>query len=412
MSNSFSAPAPACRVLVVDDEKWIRHALWVYLSRDGSVVETARSAVAALTLASRRNYDVLLVDLEMPGTDGLSLLGELTRSCGQALCIALAASPEEPRPAEALKLGAASCLLKPLDGEALAEIARWIAVRNGLTRAPLGHRVTDPEREVVAESPTSQAAFLQVSRAAPLSGPILLEGESGCGRGFLARLAHLWGPGSSGRLVRLDCPRASESLLESALESARGGGLYLEEIGKLPRVLQGRLAAALADRDGRGGRHTRLIASTSQDLRRETRLGRFHGELYRRLDETRIRVPRLRDRPQDILPLACRFLRQSDLRSGKPAHGISADAVRFLQTQRWRGNLHELIDAVACAAACAEGVDVTARDLRAYRARSNLLWRPYLANARNGLSRVIRRMVGSGTPEEAKAGRKACTRYA
>ena len=409
MNNSFSAPAPACRVLVVDDERWIRHALWVYLSRDGSFVETARSQAAALTLASRRIYDVLLVDLEMPGTDGLSLLRELTRSCGQALCIALTASREEPRPAEALKLGAASCLLKPLDGEALAEIARWIAIRNGLTRLPLGQRVMDPERELVAESPASQAVLLQIARA---SGPILLEGESGCGRGFLARLAHLWGPGSAGRLVRLDCPDASERLVERAIARASGGGLYLEEIGRLPLVLQGRLAALLADTDGRGGRHTRLIASTSQDLRREVRRGRFHADLYRRLEETRIGVPRLRDRLQDILPLACRFLRQSDLRSGKPAHGMSEDAARFLQAEPWRGNLHELIDAVACAASCAEGVDITARDLRAYRARPNPLGGRYLANARSGLSRVIRRMVGSGTPDEAKAGRKACTRYA
>ncbi len=397
---------------MVDDEKWIRHALWVYLSRDGSFVDTARSAAAALTLASQRIYDVLLVDLEMPGTDGLSLLRELTTSCGQALCIALTASAEEPKPAEALKLGAASCLLKPLDGEALTEIDRWIAVRNSLARAPVGQRVADPERELVAESPASQEVLLQVARAASLSGPILLEGESGCGRGFLARLAHLWGPGSSGRLVRMDCARAPEGLLERALEHARGGGLYLEEIGKLPSVLQDRLAAALGEMDGRFVRHTRLIASTSQDLGRETRRGRFHADLYRRLGETRIRVPRLRDRPQDILPLACRFLRQSDLRSGKLAHGISADAVRLLEVERWRGNLHELIDAMACAAACAEGVDITPRDLLAYRARPNLLQLPYLANARNGLSRVIRRMVGSGTPDEAKAGRKACTRYA
>jgi DNA-binding NtrC family response regulator len=233
-------------------------------------------------------------------------------------------------------------------------------------------------------------------------------------------------------MIWIDCARTPRGLLEEELfgdagawQAARGGSLYLEGIDALPLELQRRLASALGEPEQTDPSVPRLIASTSRDPRRGASRRRFHGELLGRFSRTPIRVARLRERREDILPLAHRFLRITDLRLGRPEQTIAPEAGKLLLRGRWRGNIHELVDVMERSAG-SEGAEIGLRDLRERRGfrrgAGREVRRPgagraplaldQRAKARSGFSQVIRWIASLLTPEEASAGRNDSTRYA
>jgi transcriptional regulator with GAF, ATPase, and Fis domain len=243
--------------------------------------------------------------------------------------------------------------------------------------------------EVVAESPALRAALELAGRVAPTRSTVLLTGETGTGKEVIASLVHRLSPRASGPLVKVNCAALPETLLESELfghergtftgadrqrigrfEQASGGTLFLDEVGDLSPATQAKLLRVLQDQEFHrlGGTRVlrtdaRIVAATNQDLAEGIREGRFRQDLYFRLNVIRIHLPPLRERPEDLLALAHRFLRESACELDRPVHGFSEGALVRLRQHRWPGNVRELHNVIERALLMSEGPRIQAEDL-------------------------------------------------
>ncbi len=381
-------------ILVADDEDSIRWVLTTALTGEGHSVEQAASGDAALQKLAQDRFDLALVDIKMPGLDGLELLSKMREMGLTTPIVIITAQNTMANAIEAMKRGAYDYVTKPFDVEEVRLLVqRVLDMRRQaieLTRLEKQtRRRFELGVEIIGTTPAMQDIFKTIGRVAPTDATVLIEGESGTGKELIARAIHSHSPRWSAPFVALNCSAVPRDLLESELfghergaftgateqragmfEVAAGGTLFLDEIGDMPLELQAKLLRVVQEKELTrvGGREIikvdcRLIAATNQDLERAVRQGRFREDLYFRLKVVPIFVPPLRQRRGDIPELVDYFIGKVNREMGTNITGISSEARAMLNTHAWPGNVRELENTLVRAAVLAPGPTLMPRDL-------------------------------------------------
>lgn len=369
------------RILIVDDEPAIGWSLRELLADDGHEVAVAASAEAALETCAGFRPDVILLDVRLPGRDGIAALPDLRRIVPQAPIIVMTAFGDLDTAVRAVNAGARDYLVKPFDLERVSDVvARAAADRAGsagLTAAPAASGV-----ELVGTAPPMQEVFKQIALVAATDLPVLITGETGTGKELAARAIHAHGERRDRPFIATSLAALAPGVAESELfghvrgaftgaagdrpglfEMADGGTLFLDEVGEAPLELQVKLLRALESRavarvgsaDARPV-DVRVIAATNRDLAEAIASGRFREDLYHRLRVFPIEMPSLADRAEDVEPLVRHFLARLLSRQRPPASvSIAPEFLAAVRGRRWPGNVRELKHAVEYAAVVARG---------------------------------------------------------
>lgn len=382
------------RILVADDEESIRWVLQTTLAGEGHAVEQVETGDAALDALMRDHFDLALVDIKMPGLDGLALLSKVREAGLTTPIVIITAQNTMINAIEAMKRGAYDYVTKPFDIEEVRLLVqRVLEMRRqatDLTRLEeQTHRRFELGVEIIGKTPAMQEIFKTIGRVAPTDATVLIQGESGTGKELIARAIHSHSPRWSAPFVALNCSAVPRDLLESELfghergaftgateqragmfEVAHGGTLFLDEIADMPLELQAKLLRVVQERELTriGGREVikvdcRLIAATNQDLDRAVKQGRFREDLYFRLKVVPILVPPLRQRCGDIPELVNYFIGKINREMGTNVTGISPEARNVLNAHAWPGNVRELENTLVRAAVLAPGPTLMPRDL-------------------------------------------------
>ncbi|HEX6178768.1 MAG TPA: sigma-54 dependent transcriptional regulator [Thermoanaerobaculia bacterium] len=378
------------RVLVVDDDPQILAGLSALLS-DRWEVRTAENGKTALVTFSEFSPDVVLLDVQLPDFSGIDLLHQFKMYSETTPVIMMSGIGNLDRVIESMKLGAETFLQKPFDNDTLTltleQVARMVAQRHQLL-ALRRAEAKDVER-LPGISPAITHLNDILGQIARAPSPVLIEGESGTGKGIIARLIHNRSARSRAPFVDLNCAGLSKELLESELfghergaftnatntkpglfEIAGDGTLFLDEIGEMELTVQARLLKALEEKKFRrvGGIRDlradfRLIAATNRDLQSEVAAGRFRGDLYYRLNVVRLRMPPLRERLEDLPILVQEILRPLAKEMGRSMPNISPRAMKKLSTYPWPGNVRELRNVLERALLTLAGDEIHSEDL-------------------------------------------------
>lgn len=359
------------RILIVDDDDLSREFLVEAARTLGYRAESASSAEQALRRLEDDAPDLVLTDLRMPGMDGLQLVETLAEKCPGLPTVVITAHGSVEVAVQAMNHGAQDFLMKPCSPEALEVTLAKVLRQARLERetALLRREASGAEGPAtIAESPRMLATMRSAARLSQSKGTILIAGESGTGKERVAQYIHQCSPRANEPFVRVNCAALSETLLESELfghergaftgahrqrmgrfELAAGGTLLLDEIGEISMQMQAKLLRVLQEDEFErvGGQTTlkvdvRVIASTNRDLAKEVAEGRFREDLYYRLHVLPINVAPLRERSEDILPLANHFADIHARKNGTATPTFDSDCVRRLQAWNWPGNVREL----------------------------------------------------------------------
>jgi two-component system response regulator AtoC len=377
----------------VDDEEAVRDSLARALELEGFEVSTAADGLAGEKALQEQVLAAALLDLRMPGLDGLELLRRIRRQGLRLPVLVISAHGEIPDAVEAMKQGAQDYLVKPFGAEELTlRLRRAIEDQNLRNVLEAGRQAG--EQDLIGDSPAMQDIRLRVDKLAATPSTVLITGESGSGKEAVARLVHARS-GAAGPFVAVNIGGLPESLVESELfgyergaftgaearkpgtfELAAGGTLFLDEIGEMPRSVQVKLLRVLQEKRLRrlGSTQTvpvdaRIISATRRDLARAVRSGEFREDLFYRLNVVHIAVPPLRERVGDIPLLAGRLLEKLGRRMGRRIAGISPEALRKLQGYSFPGNIRELENLLERACILAGTGTIEAPDLDLGRAR-------------------------------------------
>jgi two-component system response regulator AtoC len=387
------------RVLVVDDEEDIRS--FIAEALDSFDVVKARDGQEAAELCAHQEFHLVITDLTMPRMDGLTLLRKLRAEMPETEVIVLTAHGTVGTAVEAMKLGAFDYLQKPLSGpDELRLLVRRALEMGDLRVASDRHKRTERKAPpLVATDPLMLAVAEQIRKVAATNASVLLLGESGTGKEVAARAVHAESPRSAGPFVAVNCAAITETLLESEIfghekgaftgatearrgrfELADGGTLFLDEVGELAPGLQSKLLRVLEERkfERVGGSRTisvdvRLVAATNRDLAAEMQAGRFRADLYHRLAVFPVRLPPLRERKKDIVPLAEHLLVRIGEDLGRRGLSLSAAARAALLARDWPGNVRELRNVLERAAILTDGKQLEAEHLGAVTAAAPAL---------------------------------------
>ena len=381
------------RILIVDDEEIVRESLSAWLEKDGYTLATAPDGETAIDRIHKERWSILLVDLKMPGIDGLHVLEEAKKSQPEAAAVIMTAYATVDSAVAAMKIGAYDYLVKPFDPEELSLMIQKIVTQQALVRENLLLRkVLKREyrfRDLVSKSASMQAVFDLARTAARSNSTILVLGESGTGKELLARAVHAESPRSDEPFVAVSCAALTETLLESELfghekgaftgaaarrkgkfEMADGGTLFLDEIGDITAKLQLDLLRVLEDRQffRVGGSESvkvdvRIIAATNRNLQKSVAEGSFREDLFYRLNVIPIHLPPLRDRLEDLPLLVESLLEQLGAEMNRHIDGVAADAMAILMSHSWPGNVRELRNILERAMVVASGQVIQAADL-------------------------------------------------
>jgi two-component system, NtrC family, nitrogen regulation response regulator NtrX len=356
-------------VLIVDDEAGVRSALSGVLRDEGYGVEAVESGEACLDRATRATFDAIVLDIWLPGLDGLATLAKLQERRIDAPVIMISGHGNIESAVRAIKMGAFDFIEKPLSLEKTVLVVgnavrqRRLEVENRELRATVDRRQT-----MVGESYVLRQLLEQVAMAAPTNGRVLIHGENGTGKELVARSIHMRSRRMKGPFIEVNCAAIPEELIESELfghmkgaftgavadrrgkfELADGGTLFLDEIGDMSVKTQAKVLRALQEPivEPVGGTSSvkvdvRVIAATNKDLPVEIRAGRFREDLYFRLNVIPIFVPPLRDRDNDIALLAEHFMVEFAREYGRRPKRLDAGAATGLRSYRWPGNVREL----------------------------------------------------------------------
>ena len=367
-------------ILVVDDEPSMRKYLQTVLELDSYRVTTAANGLEALERVQHDNPDLVLLDVVMPGADGLETLQRIREVRPSTKVVMLSCVRDTRKVAQAMRLGAQDYLSKPVQKEEMEEVLRF-CLENMEPDGPGAGEAIEVSEGVYFFSATQQMRLLraQAMQVAKFDFPVLLLGESGTGKEVLAHLIHKYSDRSHRTFLKVNCAAVPSELLESELfgyepgaftgankakpgkfELCNRGTLLLDEIGEMSPALQAKLLQVLQDGQFSrlGGRVTvkvdvRVLAATNRTLADEVARGAFRHDLYYRLRVIELRVPPLRERRCDILPLARRFLVEAAERLHRPVEGITPAAADQLARYDWPGNVRELENAVERAVALA-----------------------------------------------------------
>ena len=377
-------------VLIVDDEAGVRSALSGVLRDEGYGVDAVDSGEACLERASRTPYDVIVLDIWLPGADGLATLSRLRERGIDVPVVMISGHGNIESAVRAIKLGAFDFVEKPLSLEKTVLVVgnavrqRRLEAENRALRATVDRRLT-----MVGESYVMAQLREQVAMAAPTNGRVLIFGENGTGKELVARSIHAMSRRRGGPFVEINCAAIPEELIESELfghmkgaftgatadrrgkfELADGVTLFLDEIGDMSLKTQAKVLRALQEQvvEPVGGSSSvkvdvRVLAATNKDLTAEIRAGRFREDLYFRLNVIPIFVPPLRDRDSDVPLLAEHFMVDLAREYGRRPKKLDAGAAAGLRSYRWPGNVRELRNIIERLMIMVPGDTITLRDL-------------------------------------------------
>ncbi|USN99129.1 MAG: sigma-54-dependent Fis family transcriptional regulator [Phycisphaeraceae bacterium] len=363
-------------ILIADDEFSVRDSLSAWLRKDGYEVVAAEDGPAALRFATDRPFDAAIIDIKMPGMDGLELQGRLRNHDPDLPIIVITAYASVDTAVRALKQGAFDYVTKPVDPDELSHLVgraieqRRLKQENDQLRQTIDDMVSNDT--IVGESPAIRKVMELIGHVAGTDATVLITGESGTGKELIARAIHA----NSGRryqpIIAVNCGAVAENLLESELfghekgaftgadhrrkgkiEMADGGTLFLDEIGEIPQRMQVELLRVLEEKSFTrvgGSEHVhadfRVICATNEDLAKAVRDARFREDLYYRVNVFTIEAPPLRDRRSDIPLLAEHFLKRFERQMDKKITEISPEAMERLTAHDWPGNVRELCNAI------------------------------------------------------------------
>ncbi len=360
-------------ILVVDDQEANRVTLERILKREGWEVAQAQDGRTALEQVRQCQPDVVVTDLKMPGMDGLELLRAIKSISPEVEVLMMTAYATVETAVDAMKEGAWDYVTKPLRRTELVSGITKALERRGLVRENKALREQlDGQQAVIGSSPAMKRLMEEVAQVAPTDASVLFVGESGTGKGLLARALHRRSRRSEEPMITVNCGAIPDNLLESELfgheagaftgadkrkegrfDLAAGGSLFLDEVTELPQALQVKLLRVLQDGayERVGGTRTlqanaRVISATNVELEAELESGRFRKDLYYRLNVIQIRVPPLRDRTEDIPLLATHFLEHYSQKNNKHFQGFNPKTLEMLSDYPWPGNVRELENAI------------------------------------------------------------------
>ncbi len=382
------------RLLVVDDEVQLTNALCETLAEQGYDVTGATSTRDGLKALESGNFDVLLSDLMMTGTDGIQLLREALAADPLLVGIIMTGQGTVQTAVEAMKVGAFDYVLKPFKLQAMLPVlARAMQVRRlrmeNVRLREWAERLSyeSPRYTLVGSSPAMRRVVQLIEKVAPTDATVLVRGASGTGKELVARALHRNSPRRGRPLVTVNCAALQESLLESELfghekgaftgavqakrgliEVAEGGTLFIDEVAEMSPALQAKLLRVLEDGHYRrvGGTQefnadVRVVAATNKPLEEEQKAGRFRQDLFYRLNVVAVALPTLRERPEDVPELVDHFLMTRQL--GAVRSGVTLEAMGVLVRYDWPGNVRELANVLERAQILAEDHQITVDDL-------------------------------------------------
>jgi len=380
-------------IMVVDDEEIVRESLTSWLEEDGYHVECAESGKKALERLPERNWDLMLVDLKMPGMDGIQLMDEVRKTVPDMLVIIMTAFATVDTAVKAMKKGAYDYFVKPFNPDDISLTIRKIVDHRKLVQENLFLRKELKKQyklhDMISKNEKMLEIFDLARTVAKSSSTVLIQGESGTGKELLARAIHDESPRMDAPFISVSCVSLTESLLESELfghekgaftgatvlkrgkiELAQDGTLFLDEIGDISLKLQMDLLRVLEQREFRrvGGSDliaisSRILAATNRDLNKAIAEGRFRADLYYRLNVISIHIPPLRDRREDIPLLVDHFIEKFNIEMEKEIRGVSEGAMRIMVDNDWPGNARELRNVVERAMVVAKGNLITEADI-------------------------------------------------
>lgn len=380
----------ADRILVIDDEAGIRESLETLLTLEGYTVEMAVDGESGLSQLDRKSYDLVLLDLALPGQNGIEVLGQIRQKHLELPVIMITAYGTVDNVVDAIRSGAQNFVQKPWDNEKLladirTAIARYKAEEENIQlKRALKQRYNF--ENIIGKSEAMLRIFDLVAQVAPTRSTVLVQGESGTGKELIAKALHANSPRRDRPFVPVNTGAVPSELLESTLfghvkgaftsaiaakkglfEVANGGTLFLDEIGTMGLDTQAKILRVLQDRRFMhlGGVQeiqvdVRIIAATNVDLRQAVREGKFREDLYYRLNVITIDLPPLRNRRQDIPLLTAHFLKQFSNENDLPLRQLAPDAMRVLIDYDWPGNVRELENVIERGVVLSSGTTVTA----------------------------------------------------
>ena len=361
------------RILIVDDDEYLLASLQNLLTFKKYSVDLASNPIDAKELFHEHDYDIVLLDVKMPGISGMELLNEFLSDKPSVSIIMISGESTISIAVDALKRGAFDFVEKPIDPKRLLN-----SIRNALDRQKLfseKNRLISALKErykMVGQSPAMQTIFETIEQVADLPAKVLITGESGTGKELVARALHFSSKRSSGPFVKINCAAIPKDLMENELfghkkgaytgamseqpgkiQAADGGTLFLDEIGDMDLMLQAKLLHVIQDKEfimlGASNSvkvDVRIIAATNQNLEQRIKEGRFRRDLFHRLNVVQIHIPPLRKRKEDIEPMANRFLHEFAEMYNKRVLEFTPAAIQVLMDYHWPGNVRELKNAV------------------------------------------------------------------
>lgn len=364
---------PKTKVLIIDDEKLVRWSLQQKLAREGYEVESAPSGEEGLNLIREDGFDLVLLDLRLPGIDGVQVLQEIKRLEKEVAVVVLSADTGIQRAVECVRLGAHNYLCKPFEFEevrvALEKAREALKLRREVTRMRTKQRRMFGLENLVGQSPQMKAVRELIAKIAESDATtVLIDGENGTGKELAARAIHFGSARANQPFLDINCSALTETLIESELfghergaftdakttkkglfELADGGTLLLDEIGDMKLTMQAKLLRVLETRHFRRvggvqdiGIDVRVIALTNRNLEETVARGEFRQDLLYRLKVISVRMPNLRDRREDIEGLASHFIESFAQEFKKPVKQLSPEALAAMQNYAWPGNVREL----------------------------------------------------------------------
>jgi len=410
-------------ILVVDDEEGIRESLSDIFKDEGYQVEEASSAEDALKALKRLSPDLVVLDVWLPGMDGIEALGEIRTLSPETPVIMISGHGNIEMAVKATKMGAYDFLEKPLSLERVILSARRALERKtleaenkALKEALLGRY------RLVGKSEAIKTLTSQIEMAARSNSRVLITGESGTGKELAARLLHELSPRAKMPFVEVNCAAIPQELIESELfghekgsftgafekkkgkfELADGGTLFLDEIGDMSMATQAKLLRAIETQEFQrvGGSKTiktdiRIVSATNKDLPQEVKKGTFREDLYYRLNVIPIHIPPLRERKEDIEPLVEHFLKIIASEYGRPPKKITPRALEALKRSDWHGNVRELKNTVERLVIMTQSdiIDIDALDMRSEETGGDYFGYPLLKDAKDAFERdyIIRKL--------------------
>lgn len=369
------------KILIADDEKSIRIVLKKFLTSRGHQVLEAENGKKVVEIVKKEPIDLIFLDLKMPKLNGLEVLEKVK----DVPVVVLTAYGTMDYTVKAIELGAAEYITKPFSFEEIEEVLKKL-----LTKKEEVERRKEAESGIVGSSKVMQEVFKTVAKVARSSITVLITGESGTGKEVIARAIHKYSDRKDKPFVAVNCAALPENLLEAELfgyekgaftgavsskkglfEQANGGTIFLDEIGELPLPLQAKLLRVLQEKEVRpiGSEKSkkvdvRVIAATNRNLEEEVKNGTFREDLYFRLNIVKVELPPLRERKEDIVPLAHHFIKRFSQEFKLSPKELSADAVEFLLSYHFPGNVRELENMILRAMVLSSSDFITAEDLK------------------------------------------------